>query len=141
MILSTGVIMRRALVLALTAILLSGCETTDPAAVQNAEIFFLPRFRYVDEPRFCFDAAERERALQEYKKLGADTLLEFVIDNQGHVRKTRLVKTDQPKHRHEDIVAHARVMTFTEDPESSQYRAFYFPMEYTYKSEVEWVDR
>jgi len=133
--------MCRVLALIATAVLMSGCKTTDPVAVQNAEVYFIPRFKYVEEPRFCFDAAERERALREYRKLGADTLFEFVIDSEGKVMKTRLLKTDQPEHRREDMLAHARIMVFSADVESHLYRAFYFPTKYTYESEFQWFDR
>jgi hypothetical protein len=137
----TDSFMKSALALIAT-LLLSGCPSqVDPAAVREAEVFFPPRFRYVEKPRYCFSAAERERALQEYRAVGADTLFEFVIDGEGKVMQARIVRTDQPRHRHEDIVAHARVMVFSPDAESDLYRAFYFPAQYTYKSEFEWADR
>lgn len=130
------------IVLALTAIvfLVSGCETVDPIAVRNAEIWFPPRFRHVETPDYCFSAAERERALQEYRQLGADTLFEIVVDSAGKVRRARLVKTNQPAHRHENMVSHARAMTFSPEAESDQYRAFYYPTQYTYESEFDWAD-
>ncbi len=132
----------RTISLLATVLLASACTSPpDPAAVQAAEVYFPPRFRHVEEPRYCFSAAERERALQEYRKLGSDTLFEFVVDREGRVQKARLVKTNQPEHRHADILAHARVMVFSPEAGSDRYRAFYFPTQYRYESEFEWANR
>jgi hypothetical protein len=133
--------MKRALALIATGLLVSGSTSVDPAAVQNAEVYFPPLFRRVEKPRYCFSAAERERAVQESRRIGAETLFEPVVDREGKVEKARLVRTDQPKHRQEDILAHARVMVFSPDAESDRYRAFYFPTQYGYESTFEWLDR
>jgi hypothetical protein len=120
--------------------LLQGCPSppVDPAAVASAEVYFPPRFQYVAEPRFCFSPAERERAIQECEKMGANTLFEFVIDNAGHVKQARVVKTSLWRDRVEPMEEHARIMVFSADPKSALYRAFYFPADYTYKSTFEW---
>ncbi len=134
--------MKRTLALIATLTLLSSCETppVDPVAVESAQVYFPPRFRYVAEPRYGFSPAERERALREATKLGVNTLFEFVIDSEGVVKKARLVRTDLWRNRHEAMENHARVMVFSKDPDKEMYRAFYFPMNYTYESEFEWVE-
>jgi hypothetical protein len=132
---------KRALALIASILLVSGCQSPlDPDAVRNAELYFPPRFKYVEKPVYCFTAEERERALQEHRQIGSDTLFEFVVDSQGQVRKVRLVQTYQPSHRHEDILAHARSMVFSPDAESDRYRAFYFAAKYAYNSEFQWVN-
>ena len=134
--------MKRMLALLAALSLLPGCTTppVDPVAVENAEVYFPPRFQYVAEPRFCFSPAERERAIQESKRMGVDTLFEFVIDSEGVVKKARIVRTDLWRNRHEAMENHARVMVFSKDSNREMYRAFYFPTNYTYNIEFEWVD-
>ena len=132
--------MGKALALIASAVLFCGCETIDPVAIENAQVYFPPLFKVVDEPRFCFEPAERERALQEYRELEANTLFELVIDRAGQVKQARIVTTRHPEHRRADMLAHARRMVFSEDPESSRYRAFYLPMQYGYESEFEWIE-
>jgi hypothetical protein len=130
------------LALIASGILLSACQAPlDADAVRNAELYFLPRFKYVEKPVYCFTPEERERALEEHRAIGSDTLFEFVIDSQGQVQKVRLVQTYQPSYRHEDILAHARRVTFSPDSESEQYRAFYYSTKYTYDSEFQWVNQ
>lgn len=126
----------------LSAVLLvAGCKShLDPDAVRNAELYFLPRFRCVEKPVYCFTAEERERALQEHRRLGSDILFEFVIDNEGQVVKVRFVQTYEPEHRHADILAHARRMVFTPDTENGPYRAFYFPTKYNARYEFDWLN-
>jgi hypothetical protein len=131
----------KTLIFVATAWLTTGCTSVDPTAVDSAEVFFPPRFRYVGEPRFCFSSAERERARRESKEMGADTLFELVIDEAGKVRKARLVTTRQPEHRHEDMVAHAYRLVFTEVSVSGLYRAFFFPTRYAYESKFDWAHR
>jgi hypothetical protein len=132
---------KRALALLASVLLVSACQTPlDPEAVRNAELYVPPRFKYVEKPVYCFTPEERERALQEHRKLGSNTLFEFVIDSQGEVRKVRFVQTYQPAHRHEDILAHARMMVFSPDAESGRFRAFYFPAKYSYNTEFQWLN-
>ena len=134
--------MKRIPALIASALLVSGCRSPlDPEAVRNAELYFLPRYRYVETPKYCFTDEEREHALQECGRLGGDTMFEFVVDTQGHVSKVRLVQTYQPAHRHEDILAHAQTMVFTPNTKNELYRAFYFPTKYTYNAEFEWLGR
>ncbi len=133
--------MKRALALIASVLLVSSCQAPlDADAVRNAELYFPPRFKYVEKPVYCFTAEERERALQEHRKTGSNTLFEFVVDRQGQVMKVRFVQTYQPSHRHEDILAHARTMVFSPDTESQRYRAFYFPTKYAYSAEFQWIN-
>ena len=127
--------------LALVCLLVLGGSCRSPATaeeVQAATLYFPPTFKVVDRPRFSFSMAERQRALDEYRDHGADTLFEVVVDGDGRVVKSRLVRTQVPASYHDDLEAHARRFQFTEDAQSL-YRAFYFPVRYRYDSELEWV--
>ena len=126
--------------------LIQGCPAPavapiDPVAVASAEVYFPPKFEYVQQPAFCFSPAERERALQECKKMGANTLFEFVVDNGGKVRQARVVKTSLWSDRVEAMESHARMMVFSADPRNDRYRAFYYPVNYTYESTFEWMNK
>lgn len=132
--------------IAIVSWLHGGCQLpstppVDAAAVKNAELYFPPRFRYVAEPRFCFSPAERERALQEWQRRGANTLFEFVVDNRGKVRKSRVVKTNLWADRVEPMEEHARVMVFTADPKNEGFRAFYLAANYTLERTFEWLNQ
>jgi hypothetical protein len=132
---------KRALALIASVLLVSSCQTPlDPDAVRNAELYFPPKFKYVEKPKYCFTAEERERALQEHRMLGSNSLFEFVIDSQGQVMKARIVQTFQPAHRHEDILAHIRSMVFSADASSPLYRAFYVSTKYRYETEFQWLN-
>jgi hypothetical protein len=128
------------LALLLILFLLQACPSppVDPAAVASAKVYFPPRFQHVAEPRFCFGPAERERAIQECEKMGANSLFEFVIDNEGHVKQARVVKTSLWRDRMAPMEEHARIMVFSAGPKSALYRDFYFPVNYTYNSTFEW---
>ena len=131
--------MNYSLSLIATLLLSPGCVSPlDPAAVQAAEVYFPPRFKYVAEPQYCFSPAECKHALLECAKRKADTLFEFVVDSDGKVKKARLVKTQQPSDHEEVMLEHARVMVFSADAESKLYRCFYFPVKYTYSSDFKW---
>jgi hypothetical protein len=132
---------KTALALLSTVLLSAGCKShLDPDAVRSADLYFPPRYKYVEKPVYCFSAEERERALQEYRTLGSNTLFEFVIDSEGLVRKVRFVQTYEPSHRQQDILAHARAMVFSPDAESDKFRAFYYPVKYDFKSEFQWLN-
>jgi hypothetical protein len=132
---------KTALTLLSAVLLAAGCKSTlDPEAVQNADLYFLPRFKYVEKPVYCFSAEERERALQEYRKTRSNILFEFVIDSEGQVKKVRFVQTYEASHRQQDILAHARSMVFSPDAESDKFRAFYYPVKYDFESEFQWMN-
>ena len=112
---------------------------TDPAEVAAATLYFPPQVKRIQEPRFCFDPAERERALQTYRELGADTLFELVVDQEGKVVKARVLRTDERRSYREDMLDHARRFRFTPDREVPGYRAFYYPARYGFDNEFEWL--
>jgi hypothetical protein len=116
-----------------------GCSTIPLEDVQNATLYFPPQVRYIDEPRFCFAAAERKKALEEYKADGADTLFELVIDSDGKVKRARLLKTHVDPKYHEQMEQHARLFEFTKDTQGDRFRAFYFPAKYRFDATFEWI--
>jgi len=116
-----------------------GCTSVSASEVDSATLYFPPRFRYVDEPRSCFDPAERERALREYRERGADTLFEIVGGKDGTVRKARLLRTYVKPVDHPSLEDHARRLQFSPDSESEMYRAFYFPVRYRHDATFEWI--
>jgi hypothetical protein len=129
-----------AVLLAASLALATSCEAPVTAEeLERATLYFPPQFKYVEEPRFCFTRAERERALKEYKQVGADTLFEVIIDNEGTVKKVRLLRTHVRKDYHDFMLEHARWFLFTEDPGSEMYRAFYYPIVYDFEAEFEWL--
>jgi len=137
---------RRALIgtlLVLVSLLLASAGCTAPpsaAEVAAATLYFPPEVRRIDEPRFCFSAAERERALQEYRSDGSDTLFECVIDDQGKVKKVRLLRTHVNRVYHQDMLNHARWFVFTPDLKGQGYRAFFLPMKYRFDATFEWIE-
>jgi hypothetical protein len=131
--------MNRTLALLPLLALVSGCTSIPPEAVEHATLYFPPQFKYIDEPRYCFSPAEREKALQTYRKKGADTLFELVIDSQGKVKKARLLRTHVDTIYHEDMENHARSFEFTKDTEGHRFRAFFFPTKYKHESTFEWI--
>ena len=130
----------KSLLVLLFALAVSSCVTqeADPS-VANAELYFPPNFRYVAEPRFCFRPAERRRALDVYRELGADTLFEIVIDPEGKVRKARLLRSSVDRDYHDDVESHARQLVFTPELTTELYRAFYFPVTYSRQAEFQWM--
>jgi hypothetical protein len=120
-------------------LLVSACKSAASAeAVAAATLYFPPNFKYVEEPRYSFSSAERQRALQEYREQGADTLFELVIDHQGRVMKARLLRTHVSEVYHDDMIHHALRMEFSPDANCQMYRAFYFPAKYSHTAEFEW---
>jgi hypothetical protein len=154
--------MKEHMVLALSFVLVVGCEssmnvghgdeadatlaTTDSAKVvennrQAAEALYLyPSYKYVSERRYTFSSADRRRALDTYRDTGADTLYEIVIDRRGKVTRSRLLQTDVRKEYRRDVEAHARAFGFSEDSKTNLYRAFFFPVNYSYDADFEWAD-
>ena len=119
----------------------AGCIAPPSAGeVAAATLYFPPEVRRIDEPRFCFSAAESERALQEYRNVGADTLFELVIDARGEVKKVRLLRTHVDRVYHQDMLDHARWFVFTPDLKNQGYRAFFLPMKYRFDATFEWIE-
>jgi hypothetical protein len=133
-------LMRNVIILVLLPLVLAGCATLAPADVAAATLYFPPQVKRIDEPRFCFSPVERERALQEYRQRGADTLFELVIDAQGKVKRARLVRTHVDREYRQSMVDHAYKFGFTADPQGQGYRAFYFPMKYSHETQFDWVE-
>lgn len=102
-------------------------------------LYFPPLFKYVEEPKYAFSAAERQRAIQEYRKYGADTLFELIVDHDGKVKRARLLRTQVRREYHQEMIEHVRRMSFTQDAENQKYRAFFFPTRYRLNAEFEWV--
>src|SRR5262245_24825244 len=148
------------LALALTIILGAGCASTsntagdgDAVSVSSAEVdvaahnqraeaglYIFPKYKYVTEPRFCFSAENRQRALDTYRDLGANTLYELIVDRRGKVNRCRLIKTSIRREYEEDVEARGFHFEFNEDKKTKLYRAFYYPVDYDYKVEFEWLD-
>ena len=132
--------MKTTLIASTALALLFSCQSpVTEAQIQEAELYFPPKVKYLSEARFSFSTAERKKALLNYTKHGADTLFEFVIDRQGKVKKARLLKTRVKKVYHEDLEIHAEGMEFSEDDGPAPYRAFYYPTDYTFRPTFEWV--
>lgn len=131
------------ILLAALLVVSAGCAASPTdAEVASATLFFPPHYRRIDEPRFCFSEAERQRALQEYRKQGADTLFELVIDARGAVKDVRLVRTHVDRHYHQDMLDHARWFAFSPDAADTAgtgYRAFFYPVKYRYDPSFEWI--
>jgi len=119
--------------------MLAGCATPTPEEVAAATLYFPPTVKRTEEPRFCFTAAERQRALDEFSNSEADTLFELVIDADGKVRKARLIRTQVLPEYQQDLVDHAYWFGFTPDPHHQGYRAVYYPTNYKYERSFEWV--
>lgn len=118
----------------------SACRASaSPEEVARATLFFPPVFKYVDELRWSFSDAERLRALQEYIRKGADTLFEVVIDADGKVRRMRIVRTPVDEIYHEFVLEYARGWEFSPDERRDSYRAFYYPVEYRFRAQFEWL--
>lgn len=116
---------------------LAGCRSgPDEAEVAAATLFFPPTFRYVEEPRFCFSAAERERALQGFRELGVDSLFELIVDDSGRVVESRIVRTRVEELYHPIVLEHANAFAFNPDERKGAYRAFYVPMDFRLDSQV-----
>lgn len=116
-----------------------GCTTpVSDAEIEAATLYFPPSFKVLTEPSWSFTAAERQRALREYKQQGADTLFEFVIDSEGRVERSRLLRTHVEPVYHEQMEVHARAMVFSKDDRAGLYRAFYFPASYRMNNRFEW---
>jgi len=122
------------------AVLSLGCHSpVTQAELDAAELYFFPDFKYVDEPRFEFSAAERRLALDSYRDRGADTLFAFVIDRRGRVVQSRLLRTTVRSEYHESMKEHAEKLGFSEDDGERAYRSFYFPTRYRYNATFEWL--
>lgn len=128
--------MKRCLILVVTLFLTLACKSLTDEEVKKANLFFPPTIRYVEEPRFCFSAAERERARKECLAQGADTLFEFVVDKEGRVVKVDILRTHVHRDYREDMMAHAQGFQFTQNTKNEMYRAFFYPTKYNYKTEV-----
>jgi hypothetical protein len=142
---ATGLLRSAAMLRALVVVGLLVVAATCTAPPSDAEIaaatlYFPPEYRCIDEERFCFSVAERERALQAYRQDGADTLFELVIDAQGRVKKARLLRTHVRREYHQDMVDHAYRFEFTSEAKCEGYRAFFFPIRYQFESTFEWVE-
>ena len=79
------------------------------------------------------------KAIAAFEETEADTLFELVFDDQGAVRKARLVRTSARRRYHEDMEAHAQLFEFNPSPENTSFRAFYFPVRYTSQHTFEWL--
>ncbi len=133
--------MKSLLVSVLGCVLLAGCQSAlTEEEIRNATLYFPPRVKYLEKPRFGFSSAERKHALLEYRDHGADTLFELIIDNRGKVKRARLVQTNARKEYHSFMESHAHSFSFSEDPGTELYRTFYFPMDYDVQAEFEWLD-
>jgi hypothetical protein len=132
--------MRTLPALALLLVALAACTTVSPEEVAASTLWFPPAVKRIDEPRFCFGAAERKHALQEFRRDGADTLFELVIDAEGKVKKARLLRTHVAPEYHADVLQHAYWLGFSPEPGGTGYRAFFFPMKYRYQTSAEWID-
>lgn len=110
-----------------------------PAEIEAATLYFPPTVKIVDEPRFSFSSAERQKALETYREVGADTLFEFVIDDEGQVVRSRLVRTNVKRVYRESLEDHAERLVFSGDGGSGRYRAFYFPTDYDMNPTFEWL--
>lgn len=118
----------------------SGCKASaSPEEVAEAVLFFPPVYRSVEEPTFSFTDAERMKALQEYRRQGADTLFELIVDPQGKVRKARIVKTWVKPIYHDIVLEHALALEFSPQVDTEFFRAFYYPLEYRFQSTFEWL--
>jgi hypothetical protein len=118
----------------------SGCKASaSPEEVAAATLFFPPVYKLVAEPRWSFSDAERLKALQAYTKQGADTLFELIVDADGKVVRTRLLRTPVDEIYHEVLLEHSRRWEFSPDARRSSYRALYYPIEYTLHHDNEWL--
>ena len=122
----------------LSALLLFTSCIAPPESFDGVTLYFAPAMKYVDEPRFSFTDQERRYALQEYRTDGSNTLFEFVIDSQGKVKKSRVVKTSVKREYRDTLENHARGMVFSKDSESDRYRAFYYRVDYDFNANFEW---
>ena len=116
----------------------AGCAPITPEDLEGTTLYYLPLFKYVQEPRYDFTYSERLVALKSMKKVKADTLFELIVDPGGKVVKARVLKSHVRECYWEDLESHARRFTFTPD-DGTMYRTFYYPMKYRYNSEFEWM--
>ncbi len=133
--------MRYLLVALLACLCLPSCKTASEAEIESAVLYFPPKVKHTEEARFCFDLAERVKAVREFDEMEADTLFELVIDRRGNVKKARLVRTYVEKAYRQELVDHAYRFKFSELPGGTEYCAFYWPTTYRMEHEFEWAHR
>ena len=119
--------------------LATSCASAVSEDVLRAKLYFPPEVKYVEEPSFSFSSAERKKALLEYRDHGADTLFELIIDAEGKVVRSRLIRTNVDPVYHQDLEDHAAHFEFTSDADGSMYRAFYYPVDYRHRTTFEWL--
>lgn len=131
----------RLALLAAPALGLGSCQSTQvsEAEVAAAELWFFPNNKYVSSPRIEFTPAERIKALESYRSLGANTLFAFLIDPEGNVRRVQLLRTSERRVYREEMIATARTMRFNVDPREDLYRCVFYPARWNVNRSFEWL--
>ena len=108
------------------------------AELQAANLYFSPTVKFAEEPKISFTQAEREKALKAYKSIGANTLFALVVDYEGRVLRSRLLRTKERKEYHEGMLEHIRSVVFAPSSKEDLYRCFYYPINYDLDASFEW---
>ncbi len=117
-----------------------GCRAPlPPEVVEAATLWVPPLVKVVREPDWSFTRAEKEKVLQLCRENRIDTLFEFIIDDEGKVVRSRLLRTDVDDVYREYLEDHAGVMEFPPDDVQGRYRAFYYPTDYRFTATFEWL--
>lgn len=127
--------------LACSAILLGACQSVQVTEEElaAAELWFFPHSKYVSTPRIEFTPAERLKALQTYRSIGANTLFAFLVDHNGDIRRVDLLRTTERRIYREEMLATARTMRFNGDPREGLFRCVFYPARWNVNRSFEWL--
>ncbi|MHC4378246.1 MAG: hypothetical protein ACYS26_16720 [Planctomycetota bacterium] len=83
--------------------------------------------------------AERIKALESYRSLGANTLFAFLIAPDGEIRRVQLLRTNERWDFREEMLATAHTMRFNADPREDLYRCAFQPARWNMNRSFEWL--